>query len=481
MWRRVWSVAAVLCVVLGVAVSAAHGQESPPGGCCGPQGTGSAPPPPPSPPGPPDYYTWKTPPRIVLHTSEFTSGPSPMTNSLAMVDAIVDVVNSFNDVGGIDTYVKEPIQLSTAPFTPGQWYHDSTPTIHVGFVKTVGAWDHLTSDNARGVTIPDDKTADLVDGKYLKEVHIAFPDTAVRFQNVDTQPWSFATPPSTSSLYATHPFYDAGSSDTTAVVAHGLSAAERAQHGLTSYASEDNLPRLWFRPAFLHELLHAFGRWQHVENDYSFLNNSPGTGGYPWANRASDDAVRPLPEDARWLRHEYVGANAGSDDISVLDTWYEQQPDDSSKSEQVALCQPSLGTAWSSSVAGAPVFNGGPGVSCGTDQSVAGSSLVCPGQTVRTRFAVANRSPGSLSISAQFALSTDEHWDSTDAISTTTNQQTVAGETSKLWEVTWKVPDYPGSTARVLLHPLVRITAPGAPADWIPLRGSIQPPTGGCS
>ena len=433
------------------------------------------------PPGPPDYYTWKTPPRIVLHTSEFTSGPSPMTNSLAMVDAIVDVVNSFNDVGGIDTYVKEPIQLSTAPFTPGQWYHDSTPTIHVGFVKTVGAWDHLTSDNARGVTIPDDKTADLVDGKYLKEVHIAFPDTAVRFQNVNTQPWSFATPPSTSSLYATHPFYDAGSSDTTAVVAHGLSAAERAQHGLTSYASEDNLPRLWFRPAFLHELLHAFGRWQHVENDYSFLNNSPGTGGYPWANRASDDAVRPLPE-------ERGGCATSTLDLTQVRTTSLCSTRGMSSSRTTAA-RASRWRCVSPARETDLVLQRGrrAGVQRGTRRIVrhrpVGRRIVTglPGSDGADAVSVANRSPGSLSISAQFALSTDEHWDSTDAISTTTNQQTVAGETSKLWEVTWKVPDYPGSTARVLLHPLVRITAPGAPADWIPLRGSIQPPTGGCS
>ena len=133
MWRSgLVGPAAVLCVVLGVAGVLRMGRNRRRGAVAARRGRGLAPPPPPSPPppppGPPDYYTWKTPPRIVLHTSEFTSGPSPMTNSLAIVDAIVDVVNSFNDVGGIDTYVKEPIQLSTAPFTPGQWYHDSTPT-----------------------------------------------------------------------------------------------------------------------------------------------------------------------------------------------------------------------------------------------------------------------------------------------------------------------------------------------------------------
>src|SRR5437868_3465422 len=99
---------------------------------------------------------------------------------------------------------------------------------------------------ARGVTTnPDIKVSQpLIDDCWYLERHIAFPDTSIRFPGVGVaQPWSFATPPLTTSTTATKPYYDAGLADTTANVTTD-----------TRYKNEPKLDRLWFRPLFLHEL-----------------------------------------------------------------------------------------------------------------------------------------------------------------------------------------------------------------------------------
>lgn len=148
----------------------------------------------------------------------------------------------------------------------------------------------------------------------------------------------------------------------------------------TAYAYYDAGPtdiagKTWFRPSFVHELLHAFG-FNHTLTRYSFINHR-GNGGFPWANRERDDAVRPLPDEIATLRRLYPASDSRSD-VAALNTWYAPPGDsDDDAAWQVKLCTPSLGTAWS------PTTSDGP---CGVN----GSNVI---SVPVTRCGPATRSP----------------------------------------------------------------------------------------
>jgi hypothetical protein len=457
--------------------------------------SGNGNPPPPRPCG-----TFKTAPRLQLHTSDLSPGDGPMTRSFAALDAVADVVGAFNDVDATSAFISGT-ELSSAPFTYDQPYHDATPTIHVGFLKQ-RAWDKLIDagtlpENARGATKPVTWVKDGTKDCWLNEVDILFPDTSMRFGDGTPEPWSFAVPPMEASAYATHPFYDAGNVDTSGVIAAGASKSELDAHPeLKAFTDEDPVPRLWFRPPFMHELLHAFGHYEgsaakntptaHIENAYSLLNDSIGEG-YPWANRESSAMVRPLPAEVGWLRLNYpASAPTSHYDVSVLDTWYAYQknPDGTSnhdKTQAIKLCAPSLGSKFSSNVGGATNLLGDG--YCGVDDAGGTGSLeVCPGDTLRTRFAVTNASNVAVDVHLRLAMSADETWGGTgDAVSHTAHNVTnLDRETSKLTELTWEVPPYDTSKRGALWHTLVEASGDHFSTDWIPLRGLVVTPASGC-
>jgi hypothetical protein len=408
--------------------------------------------------------TWKTPPRLVIHYGELSSGQSRMTYTLNMIAAVEDVVNAFNKVGGTSARVQS-VESTTEPFVFGHWYHDTTPTIHVGFAPNMTAWnDALGTPNpgARGLTTNPsiEVTQPLIDNCWYLERHIVFPDTSIRFSGNVAQPWSFGAPPLTTSTTATKPYYDAGSADTTANVTTD-----------TQYKNEPKLDRLWFRPAFLHELLHAFGMTHH--NDYSMMTAGIGDG-FPWANRPVADMVRPLPADIMRLRNMYPATVVGAVyDVSVLNTWDEPNPDNPGESKQVALCQPSTGSSWSTDIGG--IGFGYCGVSDGNP------AQGCPGDTLYTRFAIANGSTESVDLKVKLAFSKDEQWGgSDDVLSPSGYSVDKSAEDSKLMELTWKVPPIDTSNTHVVWHPLVQISGDHVDTDWIPFRGTLGVPFTGC-
>lgn len=468
-------VAGVVTLAIGLATLVVHPQqalacEGPPAGGSGTPNCG---PPPPPPPASRPCGTWKTAPRLVVHYAELSPGQSPMTYTLSMIAAVNDVVDAFNKVGGTSARVTS-VEASATPFTFDKPYHDTTPTIHVGFAHDVKAWSAAAAPHdwkdTLGVTTPLDPAGTgyplpSIDKCWYLERHIAFPDTSITGFPADPsgqpqRPWSFASPPSTTSTTATRPYFDAGLSDTTALVTNA-----------TTYADEANSARLWFRPRFLHELLHAFGM-KH-RHDYSFMDHA-GSGGFPWANRASSDRVRPLPAEIGWLRTMYPAAGTVYD-VSVLNTWHEPGSEDDAD-DQVALCLPSKGSSWSDDVAGI-----GFGF-CGLDSSTAGPSAVCPGDTLRTRFAIANGSTEPVDLTVRLAFSRDEQWGgSDDVLSPTTHYLNHLGaENSKLMEATWKVPSIDTSNPRLMWHTLVQISGDHVDTDWIPLRGLLGVPFTGC-
>jgi hypothetical protein len=436
--------------------------------CSGPPagGTGApncGPTPAPQPQQPP-CKTWKTPPRLVVHYAELSPGQSPMTYSASMILAVSDVVDAFNKIGGTSAQVTS-VQSSTLPFTFDKPYHDSTPTIHVGFAHDQAAWAAAVAPDDWKTTLGKTTLLDPADPDYrlpsidkcwYLERHIVFPDTSITgFAN---RPWSFGSPPSTTSTTATQPYFDAGVVDTTAKVTTNA-----------LYANEANVARVWFRPRFLHELLHAFG--MSHRHDYSFMDHA-GTSGFPWANRLVADRVRPLPAEIGWLRQTYP-AGGTVYDVSLLNTWH-VPGSEADADDQVALCKPSTGSAFSDDIQGS-----GSAKFCGDG----GGGLICPGDSLFTRFAIANSSTEPVDLTIRLAFSRDEQWGgSDDVLSPTRFTLTDAeAEDSRLMELKWKVPSIDTSNFNLAWHPLVQISGDHVNTDWIPLRGNLYPPASHCS
>jgi hypothetical protein len=195
--------------------------------------------------------------------------------------------------------------------------------------------------------------------------------------------------------------------------------------------------------------------------------NHRGSGGFPWANRPAADAVRPLPYDAKMLRLRYP-ASGSRYDIAVLNTWWKAPTDpDDDAGLQTALCTPSLGGAWSADTSSG---------TCGKD----GATTVCAGDTLRTRYTLANYSTQDMTVSAWLYFSKDETFDGTDPVSATSHNYDVDDAKSALQEDTWTVP---ALTHGVKYRPIVRVIAEhigdngadplSVKADWIPLRDTV--------
>lgn len=355
--------------------------------------------------------TWATQPRVVLHISEF-AGPDflqNIINLLQITNAIQQVHGRFNLMGGTGAWVSG-FETSTDPFVFKSWFGDATPTIHVGFTNDTSA--------AVGGTYWDvDANCNIV------EAHIQFRDPYV-------YGWTFSDP-------AAHdePYYDAGLFNPDGDV--------------------------YFRISYVHELLHAFGL-AHPADAYSMLNY----GDRPWANRDSASRIQPLPDDVEGMRALYplIGARA---DIAVLNTWFEPPANPVGTypaAVQQRLCKPSLGNAWNADRYATV---------CGLTNGVAGSTVIAAGQTLRTRFAVANYSTDAADVEARIYFSSDDTWDALDVASATTHSFTVSESGSSQQGRTWTVPALPPGTYYVIAR--VEATLPWGPvlADWIPLRGTV--------
>lgn len=239
---------------------------------------------------------------------------------------------------------------------------------------------------------------------------------------------------------------------------------------------KDAAGKTWFRPVFLHELLHAFGlRHGDAKANYSF-QNSHGPGGFPWANRPAKGSIRPLPFEVGELRKRYPGSGTRYE-VAVLNTWFlppQKDAADPDLATQQALCNPSIGIGWSD------VTSSGP---CGIDLDAneINNYQICPGDKLRTRFTIANFSTAKMNVTATLWFSKDAvlntlpEWQGPwkEPVSDTIHEVTLKAVESELQSVTWTVPSLSNLTE---YYPIIFLKARPVDdpyivvSDWIPLR-----------
>lgn len=146
------------------------------------------------------------------------------------------------------------------------------------------------------------------------------------------------------------------------------------------------------RPVILHELGHTLSI-AHTLTGYSFMNSTT----RPWSNRVSEAQIEFLPDDRNALRVLY-GNGVAETDLAALVTWFDATPPPANGAAiGTLLCQPTGGTAFSPGIFDA---------TCGVDAAgAAGSTTVCPGDTLYTRFTAANYGTVALNVDAELWFS----------------------------------------------------------------------------
>jgi hypothetical protein len=361
--------------------------------------------------------TWASPPRIVIHDGGLTGGGGSVNDIAPLQDAIREVNAEFNRVGGTSAAVGATSAVG-GTFTFGQWLTDPSPTIHVGFAPV---------SQGTGITLVE-PSSDC----HVYEAHIMFDDHDTL--GLVSQTWDWETP----------------------------DAIEEA----LSWRDAVGEDRLWFRPLWLHELLHAFGQ-SHSATTYSFMNY-PNTDGFPWANREPDEMIRPLPADIRLLRSRYPAAGSRAE-VGLLATYFDSGTTSNGAAYQEQLCAPSLGATWSA------VTSEG---TCGLDGSAQGSTSVCTGDLLKTRATFVNYSTTGVDVwmSAFFSRdATFSGFGGADVFSTTPAVEIdLAGTAAWLQSRQWEVPDLDPGEWHVGLHVLGTTDSGVAVEDWIPLSGTVE-------
>jgi hypothetical protein len=365
-------------------------------------------------------YTWQSSPNVIVHETEFLDGGGDAGSAADMVNAVQHVVDQFNAVGGTSAKITK-VETTTDPFVYNSGKKDGA--IHVGFGTRDDIKAANNGDNADGVTHP----ARYTDCS-IKQADILFPDQDSTEGGAPVM-WDFETPFGAGDG---RKFFDATPTD---------------PDGST-----------WFRPSFLHELEHAWD-FKHLQGEYTFMTHRH-PAGFPWANRAANDAVRPLPYEAGVLRDLYP-ASGTRYDVAALNTWWgPPNTEDDKAGSQINLCKPSLGSAFSDAVDGSDTA----GLTCGVDGTASGATSVCAGDTLRTRVALANYSTTSMRVTTQLYFSDDDKWQSTDVASTSAKQKDLDAATSGLSRGTFTVPTLsPGVYRPILFTTSEHVTADGSP------------------
>lgn len=225
------------------------------------------------------------------------------------------------------------------------------------------------------------------------------------------------------------------------------------------------------REVVLHELGHNLSL-AHSNDSYDYMNSgSSSSHARPWSNRADEKRIEPLPDMRRALQALY-GDGAAEKDVAALVTWFDDSTG-ANPAPQRLLCKPSKGVAFS------PGFFDN---TCGVNAvGQPGSTSVCPGDTLYTRFAVPNYGTTDMDIDIELWFSTDEQLDrisGADKQSPTVLATTTGARSSSRRGRTFEVPGalLPGTDYYpvIFMNTGSEYTAEESQDNnWIPLRSPV--------
>ncbi len=357
------------------------------------------------------------PPAVVVHTAEIDG--FGLAEFFQMLQAISDIHDVVGDVADTSLAITSS-SFSSDPFTYQTWYGDTTPTIHVGFSSSAPFPARASRNTSAACT--------------YDEAHI-------EISNQSIYPWSLGEPEAEGV-----PYWDAG----------------KWPGGLHS-----------FRLMYLHELWHTFGV-AHSDHSFSIMNKVD----RPWHNRPAGEQFQPLPDDVEAIRELYPDSRGDSFHIALLNTWHDLADPIGDAISHKMLCRPSIGNGWAdfwdaSRLVGAAVDDGLD--TCGTPVQGDGTD-VCPGDTLRTRVAIANYDTQSVDMALRLWFSADDVWDGVaggDVRASEVRNFTVNAEAASLQGRLFTVPDLAEGEYYVIAKGVATDAGGSKVNDWIPLRGTV--------
>lgn len=291
--------------------------------------------------------------RFVVDQPIFTNVANAGASATALDDAVTDITDRINAVGGVWFDFNKSSTLIGSAYT---WIGSDT---NLNGLNEVGFAD-LSGLSASGNLLGKGPT--LVDA-----ISCMIITADVYLDSTDS--WDFGVP------------FD-GDND------RGRCDTEECYFDVSGMTAPDG--DFYLRPILLHELGHNLGL-AHEDSDYSFMN----TGARPWTNRADHKRVEYLPDDREALRFLYPGT-ATERDVAVTVTWPSTNVS-SGRAEDKLLCKPSKGDDYSSDI-----FS----ETCGVNADGSDGSLdVCPGDRLYVRYTLANYSNVDLEVTEELWFS----------------------------------------------------------------------------
>lgn len=230
------------------------------------------------------------------------------------------------------------------------------------------------------------------------------------------------------------------------------------------------------RPVLLHEVLHNLGL-AHLPDDYGYMNY----GVHPWQNAPESDRVAPLGDDRQALRSFYPAATARPD-VAVLNTWFVPSGDVETPGEQFRLCKPSPGDRWNGrfdlKCARPHPWNLVPSFehADGPFDDEYEIPEICPGDSVRVRYATTNLGTTDMSFDEELWFSIDEQFSGDDLASPDSFGRSLDGGDSRDSREIYASPEsLPYDTEFFVIAHLEPDGADDAEQNnAIPLRGKIR-------